>query len=570
MGPRPLSLGAGLWVGGSRRLDGQYHQAPGHQHTSQRLSGLPGGLGPGLCGPCSPQPLSPALLSAPDHHSLLLCGLPPGTGRLRPEPQTEAQGGLGGRRGSAHAAALLRTLQCLQCGWLPAPQPGKPLAEAGAHHRCLECGAQPAGDRLFGSAYWPGDSMCGKNKRRAIPEVIATVRGKGQGAEEPDCFSRLLARPCSKGTAGWPCLGASLEPRTGRTEPGRRRHPSHREWRSGAGTQEEVAMTMDTSPDRSSFPGNHWLYFSVYLFTFLLGLPLNLVALAIFVSKLRRRPVAVDVLLLNLTLSDLLLLLFLPFRMVEAASGMHWPLPFIFCPLSGFLFFTTIYLTSLFLAAVSIERFLSVAHPVWYKTQPRPRQAGLVSGACWLLAAAHCSVVYVTEFSGNSSHSSGINGTCYLEFREDQLALLLPVRLEMAVVLFGVPLLITSYCYSRLVCILGRRASHRRRKRVAGLVAATLLNFLVCFGPYNVSHVIGYIQGKSPAWRGYVLLLSTLNSCVDPLVYYFSSSGFQADFKGLLGRLAGAWGPWRQQGCVKLKKNEGEGPPQELSNIETR
>ncbi|KAB1274246.1 Free fatty acid receptor 3 [Camelus dromedarius] len=331
-----------------------------------------------------------------------------------------------------------------------------------------------------------------------------------------------------------------------------------------------VAMTMDTSPDRSSFPGNHWLYFSVYLFTFLLGLPLNLVALAIFVSKLRRRPVAVDVLLLNLTLSDLLLLLFLPFRMVEAASGMHWPLPFIFCPLSGFLFFTTIYLTSLFLAAVSIERFLSVAHPVWYKTQPRPRQAGLVSGACWLLAAAHCSVVYVTEFSGNSSHSSGINGTCYLEFREDQLALLLPVRLEMAVVLFGVPLLITSYCYSRLVCILGRRASHRRRKRVAGLVAATLLNFLVCFGPYNVSHVIGYIQGKSPAWRGYVLLLSTLNSCVDPLVYYFSSSGFQADFKGLLGRLAGAWGPWRQQGCVKLKKNEGEGPPQELSNIETR
>uniref|UniRef100_UPI002DDDBD64 Free fatty acid receptor 3 n=1 Tax=Homo sapiens TaxID=9606 RepID=UPI002DDDBD64 len=314
---------------------------------------------------------------------------------------------------------------------------------------------------------------------------------------------------------------------------------------------------MDTSPDQSFFPGNHWLVFSVYLFTFLVGLPLNLLALVIFVGKLRRRPVAVDVLLLNLTLSDLLLLLFLPFRMVEAASGMHWPLPFILCPLSGFLFFTTIYLTALFLAAVSIERFLSVAYPLWYKTRPRLGQAGLVSVACWLLASAHCSVVYVIEFSGDISHSQGTNGTCYLEFREDQLAILLPVRLEMAVVLFGVPLLITSYCYSRLVWILGRGASHRRRRRVAGLVAATLLNFLVCFGPYNVSHVVGYIQGESPVWRSYVLLLSTLNSCVDPLVYYFSSSGFQADFHELLRRLCGLWGPWQQESSMELKEQKG-------------
>ncbi|XP_023101250.2 LOW QUALITY PROTEIN: free fatty acid receptor 3 [Felis catus] len=326
-----------------------------------------------------------------------------------------------------------------------------------------------------------------------------------------------------------------------------------------------VAITMDTSPDRSFSPGNHWLYFSVYLFTFLVGLPLNLAALVIFVGKLRRRPVAVDVLLLNLTLSDLLLLLFLPFRMVEAANGMRWPLPFIFCPLSGSLFFTTLYLTSLFLAAVSVERFLSVAYPLWYKARPRPGQAGLVSGACWLLAAAHCSVVYVMEFSGEAT-----NGTCYLEFQKDQLAILLPVRLEMAVVLFGVPLLITIYCYSHLVWVLSRGTNHRRRRRVVGLVVATLLNFLVCFGPYNVSHVVGYIQGESPAWRSYVLLLSTLNSCVDPLVYYFSSSGFQADFQGLLRRLTGAWGPWRQEDSMQLKDKNEEGQPGELSNVENR
>ncbi|XP_076988239.1 free fatty acid receptor 3 isoform X2 [Tamandua tetradactyla] len=326
---------------------------------------------------------------------------------------------------------------------------------------------------------------------------------------------------------------------------------------------------MGTDPDQSFSPGHHWLYFSVYLFTFLVGLPLNLVALVVFVGKLHRRPVVVDVLLLNLTVSDLLLLIFLPFRMVEAASAMRWTMPFFLCPFSGSLFFTTIYLTSLFLAAVSIERFLSVSYPVWYRARPRLRQAGLVSGACWLLAAAHCSVVYIIEFSGGSLHSQSENVTCYLEFQKKQLDILLPVRLEMAVVLFGVPLLITCYCYSSMVWILSRGVSHRRRKRVAGLIAATLLNFLVCFGPYNMSHVFGFIQGKSPSWRSYTLLLSTLNSCVDPLVYYFSSSEFQADFHGLLRRVAGACGPWKLEGSTELKAENGdEGQLQDMSKVE--
>ncbi|XP_006867478.1 PREDICTED: free fatty acid receptor 3 [Chrysochloris asiatica] len=328
-------------------------------------------------------------------------------------------------------------------------------------------------------------------------------------------------------------------------------------------------MTMNATSSQTFFPGHHWLYFSVYLFTFLVGLPLNLMSLVIFVDKLRRHPVAVDVLLLNLTLSDLLLLFFLPFRMVEAANGMLWPLPSMLCPLSGFLFFTTIYLTSLFLAAVSIERFLGVAYPLWYKSWPRLRQTSLISGICWLLAAGHCSVVYVTELSGDPIKKSHANGTCYLEFEESQLKVLLPVRLEMAVVLFVVPLLITIYCYSRLLWILSRSSSHHRRRRVAGLVTATLLNFLVCFGPYNVSHVVGFVQGKSPAWRGFVLLLSTLNSCIDPLVYYFSSSGFQAEFQGLLKRMAGAWSPCRLKQNMELEvRQKDESQLQESSKVE--
>ncbi|XP_049643411.1 free fatty acid receptor 3-like [Suncus etruscus] len=311
---------------------------------------------------------------------------------------------------------------------------------------------------------------------------------------------------------------------------------------------------MNTTWHQLSSPGDYWLHFSVYLFAFLVGLPLNLLALVIFVSKLRRHAVAVDVLLLNLTISDLILLLTLTFRMVEAASGMRWPLPYFLCPVSGYFFFVTIYFTSLSLAAVSIERFLSVARPIWYQSQPRVRQAVLVSLACWLLVGIHCSVVYIVGFSGNTTHSQGRNGTCYMEFRKDQLALLLPVRLEVAVVLFGVPLVITIYCYSHLIYLLSKGSSHRRKRRVTGLVVATLLNFIIFFGPYNLSHVVGFIQGRNPPWRSYVLLLSTLNSCIDPLVYYFSSSQFQENVHRLLQRLSEACRPRKQPDCAKLNE----------------
>lgn len=228
MGPCPLSPGAGLWVGGTRRLDGQYYQLPRHQYASQWLSSLPGGLGPSLGGPCSPQPLSSALLSAPDHHGLLLCGLPPGTGQLRPEPQTKAKSSLGGWWGPTHAAALLGTLQCLQCGRLPAPRLGRLLAEAGAPHRCLERRAQPIGDWLLGTGAWPGDIMCGKNKRGYFSEVVATAGGGGTRSRRAGLLLQDPGGDCSKGTAGQPCLGTLPEPLTRRTELGKTAPQSER------------------------------------------------------------------------------------------------------------------------------------------------------------------------------------------------------------------------------------------------------------------------------------------------------------------------------------------------------
>ncbi|XP_067414601.1 free fatty acid receptor 3-like [Emydura macquarii macquarii] len=292
-------------------------------------------------------------------------------------------------------------------------------------------------------------------------------------------------------------------------------------------------------------PEERALYLSIYLLTILTGFPTNLLALHALIRKLRRKATPNCILLLNLTLSDLCFLAFLPFKVAEAVAG-RWPLPAFLCPLSGLFYFSTIYSSTLFLTAVSVERYLAVAYPIRYKLRRRPAYAALASLGLWLCSLAHCSIVYVTELQpgggpANATSLPSSRGLCYDGFTPSQLRVLLPVRLELGIVLFLVPSLLTSFCYCAFmwVVVSSPHICRGKKQRAVGLVAATLAIFIICFTPYNVSHVVGFVQRASPAWRDKALLLSTLNTCLDPIIFYFSSSAVQHSCRRFLACLRG-------------------------------
>ncbi|KAG6920483.1 free fatty acid receptor 3-like [Chelydra serpentina] len=249
---------------------------------------------------------------------------------------------------------------------------------------------------------------------------------------------------------------------------------------------------------------------AVYTVTFVTGLPLNLLAFCAFVVKARRRLLPADVLLLNLTVSDLVLLAFLPIRIAEASWEMKWQMPDFLCPLSGLLFFSSIYLTTLSLTGVSVDRYLSVAFPLRYKAGRRPAYALVAVALFWVAAFSHCSIIYVVLYQARGNDTVGNLTRCYATFTDNQLAVLLPVRLEMFLVLFCLPLGITAFCYARFIAIIRSLplVSPGRKRRAIGL------------------------------WRVYALLLSTFNASLDPLIFYFSSSSFQ---KICLECLQAAW-----------------------------
>ncbi|XP_030248638.1 free fatty acid receptor 2-like [Sparus aurata] len=268
---------------------------------------------------------------------------------------------------------------------------------------------------------------------------------------------------------------------------------------------------------------------SVYIISFLIGLPANLLALYAFSVKIHSKPLPTDILLLNLTVSDLLFLITLPLKMHSAASGMEWDLPDYMCSITSFTFFCTIYTSSLLLTAVSVVRYIGVAFPVAYHQLQKPVYALVTSAVIWLISAAHCSITFITVHHPDLAQKNST--VCYESFTHTQLNVLLAVRLEMFVVLCLIPLVICVYCYLRCILILYSRPriSPMQKQKAIGMALGTLAVFLICVLPYNLSHLVGFIEGESPKWRYYALLISTFNTCIDPIIFYFSSSSFHCN-----------------------------------------
>ncbi|XP_072515743.1 free fatty acid receptor 3-like [Salminus brasiliensis] len=288
------------------------------------------------------------------------------------------------------------------------------------------------------------------------------------------------------------------------------------------------------------------LVLAVYGLTLIMGLPANLLAFYVFVRKVKQNAKPIDVLLLNLNISDLVFLFFLPFRLKEAAE-MKWTMSYFLCSMSVFVFFTGICNSILLLTAISVERYLGVAFPVKYKLKRRPCNAVIASAIFWVFSVIHGATVFIVQYynpTNNTSHDQPKKDACYADFSKEQMPVVMHLRLELFLVFCCIPFIICCFCYINLILILSRlpNINPKRRSRAIGLAVGTLLVFVVCFVPFSTTHLVGYIGWYSPSWRVYALLTSTFNACLDPFIFYFSSSALRQTFKvcarGLIKRMS--------------------------------
>ncbi|XP_072892803.1 lysophosphatidic acid receptor 5-like [Hemitrygon akajei] len=279
-----------------------------------------------------------------------------------------------------------------------------------------------------------------------------------------------------------------------------------------------------------------------------IGLPLNAVALWVFICLLGLRSV-VTVYLVNLAACDLLFTLALPLRIYYFTTDL-WPLGNALCQLGGSLFQLNMYGSCLFLAAVNVDRFLALVHPLYSRPMRRRRVAWKVCGVVWaLIILGSIPVALAHDTSCCQSANSTVEVRCFESFSKRAWKMeLLPLVVLAEILGFLLPLSVVLYCSVRILHALSRRGGggqgegEVRRKKVRLLLLANAAIFVLCFLPYNL--LLASYAGLRAKDAGntvlrsrlrfvlqITMLLSSSNCCLDPLVYYFSTEGFRATFR---------------------------------------
>ncbi|XP_078480880.1 uncharacterized protein LOC144742283 [Lampetra planeri] len=280
------------------------------------------------------------------------------------------------------------------------------------------------------------------------------------------------------------------------------------------------------------------LYSVVYGVVFVLGLITNCAALFVFCFRMKMRN-ETTMFMTNLALSDLVFVFTLPFKVFYNVNR-HWPFGDGLCKVSGTAFITNIYGSMLFLTCISVDRFLAIVYPFRSRSVRTRRNAALVCAAVWLTIVG--GGISVTFFS--TINSTNRATTCFEGFSKTTWRTYLSkITIFIEIVGFLLPLLANLVCSSLVLRTLRRPVTvgHHgcdSKRRVLRMILVHLGIFIICFVPYN-SILFLYALVRTQALANcaverfartlypITLCLASLNCCLDPVVYYFTSESFQ-------------------------------------------
>ncbi|XP_053345356.1 probable G-protein coupled receptor 132b [Clarias gariepinus] len=278
----------------------------------------------------------------------------------------------------------------------------------------------------------------------------------------------------------------------------------------------------------------------LYIAVLLVGFPANLVTIYLTIHKVLCNNV-LAIYLLSLSLSDLTYLLTLPVWAVYVNSSHHWPWSSLACQVTGYVFFTNMYISIFLLCCISIDRYVAVVYALESRGLRHQRLAAFVTLAIWCVVGfGHAPVFTMPEvqdvsgehrcFEPNQSTAT-VTGFNYARFSVGFLG----------------PLIVLIFTNHSILASVRASASitvHQKQK-VRRLAVAVVLLFLICFGPYHLLLLLHAITYHFPSlladchfeqhvYTPYIISLglSTINSAANPVLYMLSSDNIKKEFRG--------------------------------------
>ncbi|KAI5096597.1 cysteinyl leukotriene receptor 2 [Silurus meridionalis] len=298
------------------------------------------------------------------------------------------------------------------------------------------------------------------------------------------------------------------------------------------------------------------LFPTFYLLVFILGIVGHLVSMYVFFNVWRRRKglTTVNLFMVNLLVSDLMLVCSLPFRASYFLSNSCWNFGKVACRLIFYVFYLNMYTSIYFLVSLNIMRYLALMQPYRYKRLQKWCNGQLVCIFIWLfMGLINSPLLFLTQ--KNSTNNDALQ--C-MELRNNSQTIQTLITINNTTLTLGflLPLAIVLWCSVFVAYKLWKYGPSQRtinvsRKKAFALVIISLGFFIICFLPYHVmrtiflykeldvsNNIAGSCEDVSLVRKFAVvtLCMCVAHSCLDPILFFFVGENFRTFFAKLLTR----------------------------------
>ncbi|XP_010893169.2 2-oxoglutarate receptor 1 [Esox lucius] len=233
----------------------------------------------------------------------------------------------------------------------------------------------------------------------------------------------------------------------------------------------------------------------MYGIIFAVGLLGNLTSIIIYVVRLRPWKIN-SVIMVNLALADLQYVLSLPF-LVHYYITEDWSFSDAMCRAVRFGFHFNLYCSILFLACLSVCRYVVVVHPLRAVQMQRKRWAVVVCLAVWLIALLEVTpMVFMLTVEKTAN-----NITSCIDFASNDPQDVWVYSWLLTVVGYLLPLVVVclSYIQAARELSTGPLEGRISRVRARKLSVLILVVFVLCFTPYHILRALRvYTQIEIP------------------------------------------------------------------------